>query len=104
MIIPEFLLCEDPINPELHPFIYHYESKTFIRAIHKDEQDTLSEIELLEIMDQPNYGLQYGSEIIYIIAIDIDLLNVDFAEITKSAALWYGSYLAWQDEQIDNNL
>jgi hypothetical protein len=97
MLIPEFLLCEDPVNLDLHPFIYHYETKTFLRAIHKDEQDSLPEADLLEIMEQPNYQLQYGYEIIYIIAIDINIINIDFAGITRKAALWYADYLKWED-------
>jgi hypothetical protein len=101
MIIPEFMLCEDPQNAEIHPFIYHAKSKTLLRAISKFDQETLVE-ELEEIAEQPNYQLQYGSEIFYIIAIEIDMLKTDFAEITKKAALWYAEYLAWEDAQHKN--
>lgn len=93
------MLCEDPVAPDMHPFIYHYETKTMLRAIHRDEQDTLSQADLDEIMEQPNYALQYGDEIIYIIAIDIDMLNVDFVKVTSAAAEWYAEYLSWEDDQ-----
>jgi hypothetical protein len=98
MKIPEFMLCEDPKFSEIHPFIYHFETKTLLRAISKEDQATLSD-ELEEIADQPNYQLQYGLETFYIIAVQIDLINVDFAEITKAAALWYADYLTWEDLQ-----
>lgn len=99
MKIPEFMLCEDPQNAEIHPFIYHYESKTLLRAISKLDQETFTEQELEEIAEQPNYQLQYGIETFYIIAIEIDMLKTDFAQITKAAALWYANYLAWEDAQ-----
>jgi hypothetical protein len=98
MKIPEFMLCEDPQNAEVHPFIYHHESKTLLRAMSNFDQDTLGD-DLEEIVDHPNYQLQYGVETFYIIAIEIDLLKTDFLEVTKKAALWYGEYLKWEDEQ-----
>ena len=101
MKIPEFMLCEDPQNAEIHPFIYHAETKTLLRAISKFDQDTLAD-ELQEIADQPNFQLEYGFETFYIIAVQIDMLKTDFTEITKKAALWYAEYLNWEDQQHGN--
>jgi hypothetical protein len=98
MKIPEFMLCENPMDAELHPFIYHAPTKTLLRVISRDDQDSLED-DLLEIADQPNFQLNYGDETFYIIAIEIDLLNTDFAEITKKAAYWYAEYLKWEDAQ-----
>lgn len=95
------MLCEDPQNLEVHPFIYHSESKTLLRAISKLDQDTLG-YDLEEIAEQPNFQLQYGFETFYIIAVEIDMLKTDFTEITKKAALWYADYLTWEDAQNES--
>lgn len=102
MRIPEFMLCEDPKNGELHPFIYHSPTKTLLRAISKDDQDSLED-DLEEIAEQPNFQLNYGDETFYIITVEINLLTTDFAEITKKAALWYADYLKWEDAQNEGS-